>query len=46
MTAESVILETDLRGRVRTPQAQCEAWLDAFECSGLSGIKVSALHGV
>jgi hypothetical protein len=46
MNAESVILKTDRQGRVRTPMAQREALLDAFECSGLSGIKFAALHGV
>jgi len=46
MNAESVILKTDGRGRVRTPLAQREALLDAFERSGLSGIKFAALHGV
>jgi hypothetical protein len=46
MNAESVILKTDRQGRVRTPLAQREALLDAFECSGLSGIKFAALHGV
>ena len=46
MIAESVILKTDGRGRVRTPLAQREALLDAFERSGLSGMKFAALHGV
>jgi hypothetical protein len=46
MNAESVISKTDCQGRVRTPLAQCEALLDAFECSGPSGIDVAALHGV
>ncbi len=46
INAESVILKTDRQGRVRTPLAQREALLDAFECSGLSGIKFAALHGV
>ena len=46
MNAESVILRTDRQGRVRTPLAQREALLDAFECSGLSGMKFAALHGV
>jgi hypothetical protein len=46
MNAESVILKTDRQGRVRTPLAQREALLDAFECSGLSGMKFAALHGV
>jgi hypothetical protein len=42
MNAESVILKTDRQGRVRTPLAQREALLDAFECSGLSGMKFAA----
>jgi hypothetical protein len=46
MIAESVILKTDRRGRVRTPLARREALLDAFECSGLSGIKFAVMHGV
>jgi hypothetical protein len=46
MNAESVILKTVRQGRVRTPLAQQEALLDAFECSGLSGIKFAAVHGV
>jgi hypothetical protein len=46
MNAESVILKTDRQGRVCTPLAQREALLDALECSGLSGIKFAALHGV
>ena len=43
---EPVILKTDCLGRVRTPLAQREALLDAFERSGLSGMKFAALHGV
>ena len=43
---ESIILKTDGLGRVRTPLAQREALLDAFERSGLSGMKFAALHGV
>ena len=46
MIAESVILKTDGRGRVRTPLVQREALLDAFERSGLSGMKFAVLHGV
>jgi len=44
--AEPEILKTDGLGRVRTPAAQREALLDAFERSGLSGMKFAALHGV
>lgn len=43
---DPVILKTDRLGRVRTPVAQREALLDAFERSGLSGMKFAALHGV
>jgi hypothetical protein len=43
---EPIILKTDGLGRVRTPLAQREALLDAFERSGLSGMKFAALHGV
>lgn len=46
MIEEPVILKTDGVGRVRTPVAQREAMLDAFERSGLSGMKFAALHGV
>ena len=46
MIAEPVILKTDGLGRVRTPASQREALLDAFERSGLSGMKFAALHGV
>ena len=46
MIPEPIILKTDGLGRVRTPLAQREALLDAFERSGLSGMKFAALHGV
>lgn len=46
MIKEPVILKTDRLGRVRTPVAQREALLDAFERSGLSGMKFAELHGV
>jgi len=46
MIAEPVILKRDGRGRVRTPLAQREGLLDAFERSGLSGMKFATLHGV
>ena len=44
--AEPVVLKTDGRGRVRTPETRREALLDEFERSGLSGIKLAALCGV
>lgn len=34
---EMIPLRSDLAGRVRTPRAEREAFLDAFEQSGLSG---------
>ena len=46
MIAKPVILKRDRLGRVRTPLAQREDLLDAFERSGLSGMKFAALHGV
>ena len=46
MILEPVTLQTDGLGRVRTPLAQREALLDALECSGLSGMKFAALHGL
>ena len=38
--------KTDGLGRVRTPLAQRELMLDAFERSGLSGMKFAAQHRV
>ena len=46
MVEKPVILKTDRRGRLHTPMAQREALLDAYERSGLSGMKFAALHGV
>ena len=46
MIPEPVILKRDGLGRVRTPLAQRDALVDAFERSGLSGMKFAALHGV
>ena len=46
MISQPIILKMDTRGRVRTPVAQREGLLDAFERSGLSGMKFAALHGV
>ena len=46
MVEKPVILKTDRRGRLRTSMAQREALLDAYERSGLSGMKFAALHGV
>ena len=46
MILEPIILKTDRLGRVRTPLARREALADAFERSGLSGMKFAALHGV
>ena len=36
-TEETLILKTDALGRVRMPEDQREAILDAFEQSGMSG---------
>ena len=46
MIPEPMILKTDDLGRVRTPLAMREALLDAFERSGLSGMKFAAQHRV
>jgi len=46
MNAESLILKTEGRGWVSTTLVRREALLDAFECSGRSGIEFAALHGV
>lgn len=36
-TAETILLKTDVKGRVRMPAERREAILDAFEQSGMSG---------
>ena len=41
-----VELKTDPRGRVVTPVARRESWLDEFERSGLSGAKFAQLTGL
>ena len=43
---ESVIIKSDVRGRVRYNPEQRSALLAAFESSGLSGPRFAALHGV
>jgi hypothetical protein len=43
---ESPLLKSDTRGRVFTPPARREQWLDEFERSGLSGTKFAALVGL
>jgi hypothetical protein len=45
-TNELTIMKTDKRGRVLTPPEQREAWLDAFEQSGMSGAAFAKLHGI
>ena len=40
------ILKSDALGRVRTPSADREAILDAFEESGLSGAAFAKAHGI
>jgi hypothetical protein len=44
--SDGVILETDERGRVRTPAERRESLLDEFERSGLSAVKFAALVGI
>ena len=41
-----VIMKTDRRGRLRYTAQQKQAFLEAFESSGLSGPQFAALHGV
>ena len=43
---ETLILKTDVLGRVRMPANRREAILDAFECSGMSGQAFAAQIGV
>jgi hypothetical protein len=43
---ESVVLKTDVLGRVKTPAARRESLLDEFERSGLCGQKFAALVGI
>lgn len=45
-TNELTIMKTDKRGRVLTTPQQREAWLDAFEQSGMSGAAFAKLHGL
>lgn len=40
------LLKSDTRGRVRTPRARQEAWLEEYAQSGLSGAKFAALVGI
>ena len=42
----SLILKTDVRGRVLTPAVRRQQLLDEFERSGLSGAKFAQLSGV
>ena len=44
--SQSLILKTDIRGRVLTPVVRREQLLDEFERSGLSGAKFAQLSGV
>ena len=41
-----VIMKTDRRGRLRYTAQQKQAFLEAFESSGLSGPQFASLHGV
>ena len=43
---ETVILKTDMLGRVKTPAARRERLLDEFERSGLSGQEFAQLAGI
>ena len=45
-TTELVVLKTDSKGRVRTPAAQRDALLDAFDQSGMSAAAFARLHGI
>jgi hypothetical protein len=44
--ADEAILKTDVLGRVKTPKERCEAWLDEFEQSGLSGQEFAGVVGI
>jgi hypothetical protein len=41
-----VMMKTDRRGRLRYTAQQKQAFLEAFESSGLSGPQFASLHGV
>lgn len=43
---DSELIRADTLGRVRVPDEQREALLDAYETSGLSGPQFAAQHGV
>jgi transposase-like protein len=45
-TTELAVLKTDTRGRVRTPAAQRDALLDAYDQSGMSAAAFARLHGI
>ena len=39
-------MKTDRLGRIQTTPEQREAWLDAFEHSGMTGAAFAKLHGI
>ena len=43
--AQPVVLKTDGRGRVRTPETRREALLDEFERSGVPGSSLPRMRG-
>lgn len=45
-TTEVTIMKTDKLGRIQTTPQQREAWLDAYEHSGMSGAAFARLHGI
>ena len=45
-TTELTIMKTDKLGRIQTTPEQREAWLDAYEHSGMSGAAFAKLHGI
>jgi hypothetical protein len=45
-TTDITIMKTDKLGRIHATPEQREAWLDAFEQSGMSGAAFAKLHGI
>ena len=43
-TTEVTIMKTDKLGRIQTTPEQREAWLDAFEHSGISGAEFARVR--
>jgi hypothetical protein len=44
--AEMAVLKTDSRNRVLVSRQQRDAWMSAFEHSGMSGAAFARLHGI